>query len=767
MEERRCISVLTLGMAFFSLAVSNVHAVECRGVVLYNELKDLRADPSKVAEVRELTLRRDAATFLLKEGKICLLRPIQGRVIGAVFTGEGAFTFVPPAKTESAQLRRFFHVDTLNSTINSLCLWFSDSTDQELIGNLSFKEGDVSPFWEQLDDAQKYHTAHENENLYFRLLDDLLSGRRSGFFYAHTGKHFGNPFFFCIDPGEDEEITLAHRPSHETREQEVVCQFPAQIPLQGSLGTGAKTEELLSVDHYQMDVRVGAGRLEATARASLRVQVDSLTTACFRLHPDLKINSVLSAQGDTLPFLKAKDDDELMVFFEPPLEKGERQIVFDYEGPIVERGWGGFYIKSVGDWYPRYGHHQRSTFDLTFRTPAQYKFVSVGQLVEKKREKNDLVTHWKLTPPSSCIAFNLGPFKVYEFKTKDLPPISVLTTAESKKDVGLWLLEEGILSAKSGEKDVAADVANSLALFTTLFGRCPASEIVATEIPFSYVGFSFPGLVYYDWTSLQLFLKDGTFELYRAHEVAHQWWGSAVGFKTYHDQWLSEGFAQYSGLMYVQLISKKNDLFFKFLNDWERELLRKRQYLQGKEDVLGSVSLGYRNSSSDNPDGYDLIVYRKGAFVLHMLRNLFLDLKNFNEDRFRAMMHEFYETYRGKNPSTEDFRGVVEKHLGEDMGWFFDEWVYGSSIPTYVFSYTIDKSPEGKTVAHCRVQQQDVPETFRMYVPITFKMPGGDEVRARKMIEGPATQFDVTLPGEPSKVVFNDYHSVLCKVVMK
>ncbi|MCK7520934.1 MAG: hypothetical protein MZV64_26185, partial [Ignavibacteriales bacterium] len=73
----------------------------------------------------------------------------------------------------------------------------------------------------------------------------------------------------------------------------------------------------------------------------------------------------------------------------------------------------------------------------------------------------------------------------------------------------------------------------------------------------------------------------GEDEIFRAHEVAHQWWGIGVDFDSYHDQWLSEGFAQYSGIWYLQAVKNDNDLFFDILNGWKDDILNVREYLFG------------------------------------------------------------------------------------------------------------------------------------------------------------------------------------------
>jgi aminopeptidase N len=166
--------------------------------------------------------------------------------------------------------------------------------------------------------------------------------------------------------------------------------------------------------------------------------------------------------------------------------------------------------------------------------------------------------------------------------------------------------------------------------------------------------------------------------------VAHQWWGVGVDFTSYHDQWLSEGFSNFSGLWYLQTVRKDNDKYFGMLRRWRTGILE-------RTEEPSPIWLGYRARSSKDDNGYGVLVYQKGAWVLHMLRIMMLDFKTMGEDRFTETMREFYGTYQGKRASTEDFRQIAEKHMGADLGWFFDQWIYGTEIPTYRVAYRSDR----------------------------------------------------------------------------
>lgn len=179
----------------------------------------------------------------------------------------------------------------------------------------------------------------------------------------------------------------------------------------------------------------------------------------------------------------------------------------------------------------------------------------------------------------------------------------------------------------------------------------------------------------------------------------------------------------------------------------------------------GPIWLGYRNATRDRPYDYALVDYKRGAWVVHMLRSLLLDLDSMDDSRFSALMQDFFRTHSGGTASTEDFRRIAEKHAGQDLGWFFDQWVYRNDVPVYEFATNTVRTPDGQYRVSCRIRQTGVAEGFRM--PVTLRAEFGPERFAwvRRMVEGPTSRFDLPLlPLKPTRVVLNDLESVLCEV---
>jgi len=246
-----------------------------------------------------------------------------------------------------------------------------------------------------------------------------------------------------------------------------------------------------------------------------------------------------------------------------------------------------------------------------------------------------------------------------------------------------------------------------------------------------------------------------------------------VGFDSYRDQWMSEGFAEMSASIYLSFIEKSQQKFIAFWND-ERELLLERNAQGFRAIDAGPVTMGYRMSNSRT--GFDVtrrLIYPKGAYILHMIRMMMHD-NHTGDQRFKEMMQDFVKTYGGKSATTEDFKAMVEKHMTRDMDlegnqkmdWFFNEYVYGTQLPTYKLDYSFDTGADGDVVLNLKVTQSNVKDDFRMPVPIFLeRAEGGMSFLGRARLTGnTSVEQKVPLKGlkaKPRRALLNYYDDVL------
>jgi aminopeptidase N len=333
------------------------------------------------------------------------------------------------------------------------------------------------------------------------------------------------------------------------------------------------------------------------------------------------------------------------------------------------------------------------------------------------------------------------------------------------------------------EKKALADGEISIELYTDYFGPIPFKRLAMTQQTACNFGQSWPSLVwlplcaFFDTTvrhQLGLDFGDrGYWKTVAPHEVAHQWWGHEVGFSSYRDQWMSEGFADMSASLFIQSVEKNPKKFIEFWDD-ERYLLTQRDKEGFRAIDAGPVTMGYRMSNSRT--GTNLtrdLIYPKGAYILHMVRMMMWDRKT-GDQNFKATMQDFVKTYAGRAATTEDFKAMVEKHMtpemaalgGGNMDWFFDEYVYGTALPSYSIQSTFDTDASGDVVFGLKLTQSNVNEHFRMLVPIYLELVDGRTVplgRAR-LIGNTTLEQKIALKGvkeKPRRALVNYFDDVL------
>ncbi|MGD0362280.1 MAG: carboxypeptidase regulatory-like domain-containing protein [Bryobacteraceae bacterium] len=765
------------------------------------------AGPGAALRVANLQLKRDNATFTFASGQFSFLPPVLGRVVAGVFTGEGAFHLEPAVPVERTYLRRISGAENVDESFRSAVFWFTDgtydeikrqaeATDQASQGGNAWHEFRVRArhrtetprsmleYWLQDEDIAN----HEAE-----VLGELYNPKEAGSFRAfiHGDKHSDLRFILNSRgampflPSPEEVAVINFDPGGSQDGIWYLTHFAEEW----KAGTASSTENrhTVAAEHYKIETAIGKNdRLSATCVLQLKALLDGVRVIGFGLLPRLRVIRV-TYNDKEISFIQEsrKEDGSFYAIMPEALAAGRSYTLgIEYEGDQVvqKEGSGNFSVGARTSWYPSLNAFaDRATYDLTFKVPRQYTLVGVGKLDKEWREDDYEASHWVSDVPLAVAGFNYGLFKkksVHDDTTNY--DIEAYATAETPAYLRRYARNMS-LSPSAMAESAMIDAQNAIRCFQLWFGAAPYGRIAVTEQPAFNYGQSWPTLVYlpisafFDSTQRWMLLGGNAFRFAEfiqevtPHEVAHQWWGHMVGWASYHDQWLSEGFADFSAGLFLQQTEHDPGKFLKFW-DRARETIMAKNNFGIRPNDAGPLWMGLRLNTFRNGAAYNRLVYPKGGFVLHMLRYLMYERDTGDRD-FIAMIHDFVATYLNRNASTESFKSVVEKHMkpaidlerNGKMDWFFRQWVYGTEVPSYRMEYSLAPEPDGKFMFTAKVTQSGVSSRFVMGVPIYFDFDG-HVVRAGSVaLLGNMTSSEIKLrlPKRPKHVLLNANHDVL------
>ena len=767
----------------------------------YQALRSLTLGGESVS-VNNLDLKRDAGTFHLRSGTVCFVGPVQGKVTGAVFVGDGNFVIAPPPG-ELGMLKLLTKENEFSENFTHLVLRFTDNT----YGEIKKAGGAASGGCDNglLKDSQNAmrHGELLKYNLDARILQDVLSPEPGELFVAFVhGKRYNDKELFVVDPRGAryimrEQVGLM---TYDENKYGVWAAFPRSSERKSSDGGP------IHIEHQVLDTTIEKNAsLTGNATTTFEARVNGLRVFALDLFPTLRVQSV-TANGQGLSFIQQEKNEDagFWIILPKPLGPGDKftlTTIYGGKEAVSDEGGGNYFPIAREDWYPNTAFGERVSYDMTFRIPKGMKIAATGALVSETNDGGHNVTVWKSEAPQTVAGFNFGRFKVEEAKltkpeylvqsfANENPPSWVeelqhaaggdLPTMGSHIGTGMAL---GTMSTTALIKKALAEGEVATEIYTEYFGTSSFKRLAITQQTACSFGQSWPELVwipmcyFFDTTVRHQLGMDfgdrGYWKVVTPHEVAHQWWGHTVGFDSYRDQWMSEGFAEMSASIYLYTIEKSQQKFISFWND-ERELLLERNAEGFRAIDAGPVTLGYRMSNSRT--GFDVtrrLIYPKGAYILHMIRMMMHDNRT-GDQRFKEMMQDFVKTYAGKSATTEDFKAMVEKHMTRDMDmggnqkmdWFFNEYVYGTQLPTYKLDYSFDTGADGDIVFNVKVTQSKVNEDFRMPVPIYFELAdGGMFFLGRARLTGNNTvEQKIPLKGlkaKPRRALINYYDDVL------
>ncbi len=741
---------------------------------------------SEAVQVTNFDLRRDAGTFRLNSGTICFVPPVNGKVTGGVFVGDGVFLLVPPTETERKSLKFLTKEDEFREKFERLVLRFTDSTYDEIkkAGMPAAGGCDAGI----LKDSQNTTRHKIKSNLEINIIGEILSPEPRGFFIAFIhGKRYDDKEIYTLDPNRNSNQVDFW--TYDENKWGDWASFSFTEPhAKGSVG------RTIEIEHHQLDTTLEkSGALSGKATTTFVSRRSGLRVVPLSLFHTLRVQSV-TADGQPLSFIQEdkNDDADFAVILPKPLAAGEKfSLTTTYSGKeaVTNEGGGNYFPIARHNWYPNsvdsaFGEY--ASYDMTFRIPKGMKMAATGAQVSDANEGGQNVSVWKSETPQTVAGFNFGKFKVEEAKLSK-PQVSIRSFANEEPPDWVHSVQQagsamlGSMNTTLLNKKALAEGELAVELYTDYFGPSSFTNLQITQQTACNYGQSWPGLVwipvcYYFDSTVRHFLgmgdsDHGYWKVVTPHEVAHQWWGHTVGFNSGRDQWMSEGFADMSASLYLSLIEKDPKKFLGFWND-ERQMLLERDPQGFRAIDVGPLTMGYRANNSRTGGGVTRrLIYPKGAYVLYMIRMMLYD-SHTGDQQFKETMRDFVNTYRGKAASTEEFKMLVEKHMtramdldeNHKMDWFFNQYVYGTGIAQYSFHATLEATSDGKTHLKGELARTGVPESWKDAVPLYAH--AGDKTFRLGIINATHSKepLDFTLPLKVDRVAINEYDDVLAEV---
>ncbi len=793
---------------------------------LYQRIRTVGLDPARVYHVRAASIHRPSLDLTFDDGTLALTEDICGRVTGAFFVGDGEILLQPPNRVERASLALFTGMAILEEQFNSGYVRFNDDTAEQLQPFFSPAE-DPEGFFQEWSKTVSMLADYDATRLlldFSHFLPVRGSSERAPKFppllHAHlVGKKLGG-FEVFWDAAISEPLWAGEvQTKDDASFFDIWTSFTPPAP-SGASAPALHSNEVL-ISSFKIEAWVTPPtQLKATVDLDIRVRNGGQRTLLFELSRYLKIDSVESG-GLPIDFiqnpaiegtqLRRKGDDLVAVIFPADLKTGqETKLTFRYAGDVLsDAGNGLLYVGARGTWYPSFGlgHAQ---FDTVFHYPSEWTLLATGKKISRPVSESssgaggEKVSHWVSERPIPVAGFNLGRYARAEAKsgtvvveayaTKGVEKTFPKPQAEIVEPPALaprvttpepMVVQPLPPSPARDLQDVADRAARAIDTFSEWFGPYPYSSLELTQMP---------GDLSQGWPSL-VFLASGAFlnpqeqhdlrldpvaaELNRqvvAHETAHQWWGDLVVWKSYRDQWLAEGLANYASLL---LLEQKNpDQFHAVMERYRKDLLSKNRDGEFLRDA-GPVTLGQRLISSHFPNGYETISYERGTWLFHMLRCMMRDSEmaahsrkapaNPDEPFFRAL-RKARDKFAGKAMSTRDLMQIFEEELPRplwynnhhNLDWFLDNWIDGTAIPELATREIRLNTKGGVTTVSGLILQKNAPDNLITAIPVYGVAAANSLVFLGEVLaDGPETLFHFTTAASIHKLVIDPNQTIL------
>jgi hypothetical protein len=668
---------------------------------------------------RDLVVTAEDLKLTLESGSV-FVAEADGNVTALILLGRGEMTFTPSPKVERGQVKMFAGAESLVSAFDAALVRLNPFDVDGRINRKALTERPVDP--KEVKRADEVFRQEISKSFGLDLGDlstdawsllpntgDLIAEIRTRRFDALTYAKAGT---------EIEDISLFDR-----RNRRNISVY-ASKEHQQRFGRFFSEDEQSDYDvtHFDVDVAFSPTRRAIDGRAQLSLVTRApfgTSSLTVRLADSLAVRSVYSNLFGRLLFVRVRNQSSIVLSLPSTVTAGVKMtLTIEYGGPIspqqidTEGIWPqqqpqvvdeasdipleeSYLFSNRSYWYPQPPISGYSTASIRVRVPEGYGCVASGDQLSSTRIAPDRpgtpATRefvFTATQPVRYLAVLVT--RLREARTDKLRLAGVVEAAAPSRLSGVYYDDVELVTRANARLDGRAKAiskvgADIIRFYSSIVGDCPYPTITLALVERTLPGGHSPAylaVIAQPAPGSRLTFRDdpASFpdfpEFFVAHELAHQWWGQAVGWKNYHEQWLSEGFAQYFAALYAE--HERGPAVFE-------SMMRRMRRWTLDESEEGPVYLGYRIGHIRGEGRlFRAIVYNKGATVLHLLRALVGD------QAFFAGIRRFYELWRFEKAGSDDLRQAMEAASGVPLTQFFEQWVYGQTLPQVTFTWRVE-----------------------------------------------------------------------------
>jgi hypothetical protein len=736
-------------------------------------LYKLEMPSEKMERVRKVEINHRDISFSFRDS-VVFYDNVPELETALIVIGEGEVTFTPSLPREQHHLELISNKRSIQNQIDCVYLRFSPDFFKNNIKIIKGTTGKKAIEESEIELAQSLFTKNYPKSFTVKssLTQDFFSvlPKSEEAIFEFKVDKFGE-MTYIFSPFAFEEINL-----YQWKKDRIICLYSPPMEENGKrmfISFGQKVD----IRDYELDLSYEPKNYYFSGKSKIRFEsnIANLNSIKFRLNPKLKILRVTDNEQNKLFFSQDDYRKTVYIYLLDRLSRGEIGEIDIYysgslsplkEGTDAARGMSGqaeiefiekrdkSYLYSRSSyWYPVPSEDDYFTARLKLVLPSGYTAVSNGKRIHDS-SKNPVQDNQS----SDNEGYSINTFEVKN-QIKYLAFIVGKMSLEGEVKEPVLINYYRAPKTRSYEGDIFKTAGEIIDFYQNLFGPYPFDKLsIVRQVGKSQWGHSPPAFVVINDLPLMSQVSSrrrarspvvlsSWDEYFLAHEIAHQWWGHGVSWETYHDQWISEGLAQYSASLYLKDKYGEEDF---------GDILKQFSIWTERNSEWGSITMGSRISHLDF-EAYQSIIYNKTALVLNMLRDLLGD------EMFFLGMQRFFFRNKYSAADTHKFRIIFNELARNDLDPFFNGWFDSYHLPEVKVSYSLDKNGADYILRFSVIQGE---RFFTFPLWLEWK-ENGNRVRKKLVVDKRVVNSDFKLKYKPKKIKVNPDKAVPGKFRIK